>query len=676
MIPTTWGGNLIPQERRRLCRGQGEEILGRLGAARQRQRGPHLAVFLTLATHLRRPPEDVARDLVTQILGDHVAGARDDAVRHGHASRPQPPDDLVRHFRCDRNVRTLHPAGRLAFERVGGAHVPIGRDLVAQALDEGALRRRERIGHNEQIRPDTTTAHDDPTMVGVEHQRGIDLRAVVPQLRGLGLRELVLFVLALALDSPAAGREPARRRELQRRLRRELPQRLHQSLPEGRRSDDHGAVVILQRAGDDLGCARRAPVGEHHHREVRPRLWLRVAVRFGRGGRTVPRLHDLLSRVEEQLAHGDALVEQASGVAPQIEHQRLHPLLDQAAHGVRELLGGRLAHRREQDVTDPVVEHHRDLDRADVDRGAGELEGEQPLDPDPAHLELHRAAGLAAQLLHGLIVLPAFGRATVQGDDLIARLNPRPLRGRVGERRHDTPAERAGIQSGNQIIALDGRSTEGWKNDQAVKQLRGEPGSAVELKVRRVGVEGPLAFKLTRATIHIRSVQVSMMLDDRVGYVLLTPVSETSAQELTDAVNGLVQKGMKSLVLDLRGNPGGLLDQGVALSELFLDPGQEVVETRGRAPTTSKTYRDAKPQPWPNLPVVVLTNGGTASAAEIITGALQDHDRAVVVGTPTFGKGLVQSLWQLTPETALKLTTARWFTPSGRTIQRKSKNEE
>src|SRR5881409_853376 len=112
----------------------------------------------------------------------------------------------------------------------------------------------------------------------------------------------------------------------------------------------------------------------------------------------------------------------------------------------------------------------------------------------------------------------------------------------------DTPAERAGIQSGDQIIALDGRSTEGWKNDQAVKQLRGEPGSAVELKVRRVGVEGPLAFKLVRATIHIRSVQVSMMLDDRVGYVLLTPVSETSAQELTDAVSGLVQKGMKSLV--------------------------------------------------------------------------------------------------------------------------------
>lgn len=240
----------------------------------------------------------------------------------------------------------------------------------------------------------------------------------------------------------------------------------------------------------------------------------------------------------------------------------------------------------------------------------------------------------------------------------------------------DTPAERAGIQTGDQIVGLDGRSTEGWKQDQAVKELRGAAGSAVELKVRRIGVDQALTFKLTRANIHVRSVQVAMLLDDKVGYVFLTPVSDASAPELTDAVNGLLQKGMKALLLDLRGNPGGLLDQGVAVSELFLNPGEGVVATRGRAPNSTRTYRDAKPQPWPNLPVVVLVNGGTASAAEIITGALQDHDRAVVVGTPTFGKGLVQSLWQLTPETALKLTTARWYTPSGRTIQRKSKNED
>ena len=240
----------------------------------------------------------------------------------------------------------------------------------------------------------------------------------------------------------------------------------------------------------------------------------------------------------------------------------------------------------------------------------------------------------------------------------------------------DTPAERAGIQSGDQIVALDGRSTEGWKNDQAVKELRGQPGSPVELRVHRVGIEQPLTFKLTRATIHVRSVQVSMMLDDRVGYVLLSTVSETSAEELTAAISQLAKQGMKSLILDLRGNPGGVLDQGVAVSELFLDPGQEVVATRGRTPNISRTYRDSKAQPWPNLPIVVLVNGFSASAAEIITGALQDHDRAVVVGTPTFGKGLVQSLWQLTPETALKITTARWYTPSGRTIQRKSKSEE
>ena len=133
---------------------------------------------------------------------------------------------------------------------------------------------------------------------------------------------------------------------------------------------------------------------------------------------------------------------------------------------------------------------------------------------------------------------------------------------------------------------------------------------------------------------------------------------------------------MRSLIFDLRGNPGGLLSQGIAVSDLFLNPGQEVVSTRGRAPDATHTWDDTRPQRWPKLPIVTLVNGGTASAAEIIAGALQDHDRALVVGTPTFGKGLVQSLYQLSPQTALKLTTARWYTPSGRTIQRKSKSEE
>src|SRR5687768_2679787 len=234
----------------------------------------------------------------------------------------------------------------------------------------------------------------------------------------------------------------------------------------------------------------------------------------------------------------------------------------------------------------------------------------------------------------------------------------------------DTPAERAGVQTGDRIVELDGRSTEGWKQDQAVKELRGPAGTKAALKIRRSGVDQLITFNLTRATIHIRSVQVSMMLDDHVGYVSLSPVNETSAREVAQAVDTLLKQGMKSLIFDLRGNPGGLLDQGVAVSDLFLDPENEIVETRGRAPGSSRQFNDSKPQRWPRLPVVVIVNGGSASAAEIIAGALQDHDRALLVGTPTFGKGLVQSFWRLTPESGLKLTTARWFTPSGRTIQR------
>ncbi len=240
----------------------------------------------------------------------------------------------------------------------------------------------------------------------------------------------------------------------------------------------------------------------------------------------------------------------------------------------------------------------------------------------------------------------------------------------------DTPAERAGVQTGDQIIEVDGQSTEGWKNDRAVKALRGEPGSHIQLKIRRTGIAEPIKFDLNRATIHIRSVPPGTMFDNGVGYISLNPVSETSASELRDEITAMKSKGMKSMVLDLRINPGGLLDQGVKVAELFLDKGQEIVSTRGRARGSSKEFFDDVRQLWPDLPIVVLVNEGTASAAEIIAGALQDHDRAVVVGSPTFGKGLVQTLFPLGDGVALKLTTARWYTPSGRTIQRTAKNEE
>jgi carboxyl-terminal processing protease len=240
----------------------------------------------------------------------------------------------------------------------------------------------------------------------------------------------------------------------------------------------------------------------------------------------------------------------------------------------------------------------------------------------------------------------------------------------------ETPAERAGVETGDQIIEVDGKSTEGWKNDQAVKALRGDAGSKIAITIRRAGIPDPLKYRLTRAQIHMRSVPPGTLFDSGVGYISLNPVSETSAEELRQEISTLKTKGMKSLIMDLRGNPGGLLDQGVKVADLFLDNRQQIVSTRGRARGSTKEFLDEAKQVWPDLPIVVLVNDGTASAAEIIAGALQDHDRAVVVGAPTFGKGLVQTLFPLGDGVALKLTTARWFTPSGRTIQRIAKDEE
>jgi carboxyl-terminal processing protease len=240
----------------------------------------------------------------------------------------------------------------------------------------------------------------------------------------------------------------------------------------------------------------------------------------------------------------------------------------------------------------------------------------------------------------------------------------------------ETPAERAGIATGDQIVEVDGKSTEGWKNDEAVKALRGEAGTKIAITIRRAGIPEPIKFRLTRAQIHMRSVSPGTLFNGGVGYISLNPVSETSAEELRQEITSLKSKGMKSLIMDLRGNPGGLLDQGVKVADLFLDSRQEIVSTRGRARGSTKEFLDEARQVWPDLPIVILVNDGTASAAEIIAGALQDHDRAVVVGSPTFGKGLVQTLFPLGEGVALKLTTARWFTPSGRTIQRIVKDEE
>lgn len=239
----------------------------------------------------------------------------------------------------------------------------------------------------------------------------------------------------------------------------------------------------------------------------------------------------------------------------------------------------------------------------------------------------------------------------------------------------ETPAARAGIEAGDQIIEVDGKSTQGISQENALKVLRGTPGSSVALKVHRPGFATPLPFKLTRELIHNRSVQPGTMLENGIGYISLVSVSDSSAREMSREIDSLIPKGLKGLILDLRNNPGGSLDQGAAVSDVFLDPGAKIVSTHGRFAEMNKEFTDKAPQKYGKLPVVVLVNEFSASAAEIIAGALQDNDRAVVVGVPTFGKGLVQSFWTLGPGAGLKLTTGRWFTPSGRTIQRTAKSQ-
>ena len=233
-----------------------------------------------------------------------------------------------------------------------------------------------------------------------------------------------------------------------------------------------------------------------------------------------------------------------------------------------------------------------------------------------------------------------------------------------------TPGTRAGIRAGDQIVEVEGQSTEGRSSDDVVGSLRGRPGTAVSVKVRRPGVEVSIPFTITRATIQISSVPFAIELEEGVGYVPLQSVTETSFMEVKRAVDSLRAEGIEELILDLRGNTGGALDQGIAITDFFLDPGQAVVETRGRAPNQNETFTASSEQPYSGLRLVALVDERSASASEIIAGALQDHDRAVVVGAPTFGKGSVQTLFTLTGGNILRLTTARWFTPLGRSIHK------
>ncbi|MDE3034304.1 MAG: S41 family peptidase, partial [Acidobacteriota bacterium] len=232
------------------------------------------------------------------------------------------------------------------------------------------------------------------------------------------------------------------------------------------------------------------------------------------------------------------------------------------------------------------------------------------------------------------------------------------------------PSERLGIRAGDVIKEIDGASTEGWTSNQALDKLRGQKGVPVELGIQRPGVPDLLHFTIVRAEIPSNSVSYAFMLSPTTGYIAIKDFGETTSEEFQKAIAQLKQLGMQSLVLDLRNNPGGLLNAAIGVCGQLLGPNQLIVTTKGRDSKDVEETRTPAGAPAETFPLIVLVNRGSASASEIVTGAIQDHDRGLVVGTTSWGKGLVQSVLTIGRTRGLALTTARYYTPSGRCIQR------
>jgi carboxyl-terminal processing protease len=236
----------------------------------------------------------------------------------------------------------------------------------------------------------------------------------------------------------------------------------------------------------------------------------------------------------------------------------------------------------------------------------------------------------------------------------------------------DTPAYRVGIQAGDQIIEIEGESTEGWSNDEAVGKLRGAPGTQVNITLGREAsgdVIDSLDVTITREIITVPSITYSDRLGD-VGYVRIARFAENTARDLDAILDGMEKEGINGLILDLRSNPGGLLTAAFHVSDLFLDKGKMIVYTESRLPDHDQKFYSNRKNVHGDYPVVVLVNGASASASEIVSGALQDWDRGLIVGQQTFGKGSVQTVFKIGKDTALKLTTQKYFTPSGRSIHK------
>ncbi len=232
------------------------------------------------------------------------------------------------------------------------------------------------------------------------------------------------------------------------------------------------------------------------------------------------------------------------------------------------------------------------------------------------------------------------------------------------------PSQRLGIRPGDEIIGVEGQSSIGWDVEMVYERLRGPQGTTVNVSVRRPGVDELLEYAITRGRVEIAAVSIVGMLNDEVGYIKLNTFSQKTADQIEKALADLEAQGMKRLVLDLRNNGGGLMTQALRLTDKFLDGGKKILETRGRTRDANDSIDTSNRDTHPYFPMIVLVNQGSASASEIVSGALQDWDRALIVGETTFGKALVQNQFRFNDGSALFLTIARYYTPSGRLIQR------
>lgn len=238
----------------------------------------------------------------------------------------------------------------------------------------------------------------------------------------------------------------------------------------------------------------------------------------------------------------------------------------------------------------------------------------------------------------------------------------------IGKVFPDTPAERGGVMEGDRILQIDTFPARKWTTQQVQNKLLGVPGTEVRVTFGRPGVPSPITMNFRRAVVKVPAVRYTLMLDDRTGYIPVERFSENTTDDVAAAVRDLEARGARGIVLDVRGNPGGILDQAIATTNLFIPQGKEVASVRGRE--EEQKFISERPALDAEIPLIVLTDGNSASASEIVAGALQDYDRALVLGTTSFGKGLVQSLYPLDGGYALKITTGKWYTPSGRSIQK------